>query len=321
LLLSGPVGAADRVRGMTRLVVRRLLVALPTTLAVATLVFSLIHLIPGDPVLIMLGEGAQPTDVAELRGRLGLDRPLGQQYASFLGGLAHGDLGVSLHFDEPVSRLIARHYPATVELALAALAVALVVSLPLGMLAAYRRGSWVDRGARFFSLLGVSMPNFWLGPIAILLFSIQLGWLPVSGRGGWSHLVLPAATLGLALAALLTRMIRSALAEELGKPYLITARAKGLSPARVAVRHALRNALVPVVTIVGLQFGSLLTGAILTETIFGWPGIGRLLIQAIRLRDYPLVQGAVLLIAVTYVAVNLLTDLLYAWIDPRIRLN
>ena len=306
---------------MTRLVARRLLVALPTTLAVATLVFSLIHLIPGDPVLIMLGEGAQPTDVAELRGKLGLDRPLGDQYVSFLGGMLHGDLGTSLHFDEPVSRLIARHYPATVELALAALAVALVVSLPLGMLAAYRRGSWIDRGARFFSLLGVSMPNFWLGPIAILLFSIQLGWLPVSGRGGISHLVLPAATLGLALAALLTRMIRSALGEELTKPYLVTARAKGLSPARVAIRHALRNALVPVVTIVGLQFGSLLTGAILTETIFGWPGIGRLLIQAIRLRDYPLVQGAVLLIAVTYVAVNLATDLLYAWIDPRIRLD
>jgi peptide/nickel transport system permease protein len=306
---------------MTRLVARRLLVALPTTLAVATLVFSLIHLIPGDPVLIMLGDGAQPTDVAELRGKLGLDRPLGEQYVSFLGGLLHGDLGTSLHFGEPVSRLIARHYPATVELALAALAVALVVSLPLGMLAAYRRGSWIDRGARFFSLAGVSMPNFWLGPIAILLFSIQLGWLPVSGRGGISHLVLPAATLGLALAALLTRMIRSALGEELTKPYLVTARAKGLSPARVAIRHALRNALVPVVTIVGLQFGSLLTGAILTETIFGWPGIGRLLIQAIRLRDYPLVQGAVLLIAVTYVAVNLATDLLYAWIDPRIRLD
>ena len=306
---------------MTRLVARRLLVALPTTLAVATLVFSLIHLIPGDPVLIMLGDGAQPTDVAELRGKLGLDRPLGEQYVSFLGGMLHGDLGTSLHFDEPVSRLIARHYPATVELALAALAVALVVSLPLGMLAAYRRGSWIDRGARFFSLLGVSMPNFWLGPIAILLFSIQLGWLPVSGRGGASHLVLPAATLGLALAALLTRMIRSALGEELAKPYLVTARAKGLSAARVAICHALRNALVPVVTIVGLQFGSLLTGAILTETIFGWPGIGRLLIQAIRLRDYPLVQGAVLLIAVTYVAVNLATDLLYAWIDPRIRLD
>lgn len=306
---------------MIRLVLRRLLLAVPTTLAVATLVFSLIHLIPGDPVLIMLGEGAQPTDVEQLRSRLGLDRPLAEQYARFVGGLVRGDLGQSLHFGEPVSRLIARHYPATVELALAAMLVALAVALPLGMLAAFHRGGWIDRGARFFALAGVSLPNFWLGPVAILLFSIQLGWLPVSGRGTLAHLVLPAATLGLALAGLLTRMVRSALGEELGKPYLVTARAKGLSPARVAFAHALRNALVPVVTVVGLQFGSLLTGAILTETIFGWPGIGRLLIQAIRLRDYPLVQGAVLLIAVTYVLVNLVTDLVYARIDPRIRVR
>ncbi|KAB2958583.1 MAG: ABC transporter permease [Thermoanaerobaculia bacterium] len=306
---------------MIRLVLRRLLLAVPTTLAVATLVFSLIHLIPGDPVLIMLGEGAQPTDVEQLRSRLGLDRPLAEQYVRFVGGLVRGDLGQSLHFGEPVSRLIARHYPATVELALAAMLVALAVALPLGMLAAFHRGGWIDRGARFFALAGVSLPNFWLGPVAILLFSIQLGWLPVSGRGTLAHLVLPAATLGLALAGLLTRMVRSALGEELGKPYLVTARAKGLSPARVAFAHALRNALVPVVTVVGLQFGSLLTGAILTETIFGWPGIGRLLIQAIRLRDYPLVQGAVLLIAVTYVLVNLVTDLVYARIDPRIRVR
>ena len=306
---------------MTGIVLRRLLLAVPTTLAVATLVFSLIHLIPGDPVEIMLGEGAQPTDLSELRASLGLDRPLAEQYVRYVGGLARGDLGRSLHFDEPVARLIARHYPATLELALAAMALALAVSLPLGMVAAYRRDGWLDRGARLFSLAGVSVPNFWLGPIAILLFSIQLGWLPVSGRGGWRHLVLPAATLGLALAALLTRMVRAALAEELAKPYLVTARAKGLGGARVATRHALQNALVPVVTVVGLQFGSLLTGAILTETIFGWPGIGRLLIQAIRLRDYPLVQGAVLLIAVTYVLVNLVTDLVYSWLDPRIRVS
>jgi len=304
---------------MIRVVARRLLVALPVTLAVATLVFSLIHLIPGDPVLVLLGEGAQPTDVEALRHRLGLDRPLGEQYLGYLSGLARGDLGVSLHFDEPVALLLARHYPATFELALAALAVALAVSLPLGLAAAYRRGTWIDRLARGFALAGVSTPNFWIGPVAILVFSIQLGWLPVSGRGGLAHLVLPAATLGLALAGLLTRMIRAALLDELGRPYLVTARAKGLSPPRVALVHALRNALVPVVTIVGLQFGSLLTGAILTETIFGWPGLGRLLIQAIRLRDYPLVQGAVLLISVTYVVVNLATDLLYSWVDPRIR--
>lgn len=304
---------------MTRVVLRRLLLAIPTTLAVATLVFSLIHLIPGDPVLIMLGDGAQPTDVEELRAKLGLDRPLLAQYGSFLAGLGRGDLGRSLHFDQPVTTLLGRHYPATVVLAFAAMAVALVIALPLGMLAAYRRDGWIDRGARLFSLLGVSVPNFWLGPVAILLFSIQLGLLPVSGWSDWKSLVLPAATLGAALAALLTRMVRGALVEELGKPYLVTARSKGLRPFRVATAHALRNALVPVVTVVGLQFGSLLTGAILTETIFGWPGLGRLLIQAIRLRDFPLVQGSVLVIAVTYVLVNLVTDLLYAWLDPRIR--
>lgn len=306
---------------MTRVVLRRLLLAIPTTLAVATLVFSLIHLIPGDPVLIMLGDGAQPTDVEELRAKLGLDRPLVEQYGHFLAGLGRGDLGRSLHFDQPVSELLGRHYPATVVLAFAAMAVALLVSLPLGMLAAYRRDGWIDRGARFFSLLGVSVPNFWLGPVAILLFSVQLGLLPVSGWSDWKSLVLPAATLGAALAALLTRMVRGALVEELGKPYLVTARSKGLRPFRVATAHALRNALVPVVTVVGLQFGSLLTGAILTETIFGWPGLGRLLIQAIRLRDFPLVQGSVLVIAVTYVAVNLVTDLVYAWLDPRIRVE
>ncbi len=306
---------------MTQLVLRRLLIAIPTTLAVATLVFSLIHLIPGDPVLLMLGEGAQPADLDELRAQLGLDRPLPTQYLAFLVGLSRGDLGRSLHFDEPVTTLLARHYPATCLLAVAAMLVALVVSLPLGIVAAYYRGGWIDRGARLFALLGVSVPNFWLGPIAILLFSIQLGLLPVSGWSDWRSVILPASTLGLALAALLTRMVRSALGEELSKPYLVTARAKGLSAARVAGLHALRNALVPVVTVVGLQFGSLLTGAILTETIFGWPGLGRLLIQAIRLRDFPLVQGSVLLIAVTYVAVNLVTDLAYAWLDPRIRVQ
>ncbi len=304
---------------MIRVVLRRLLGAIPTVLAVATLVFALVHLIPGDPVEMMLGEGAQPADVEALRARLGLDRPLAAQYGHFLAGLVRLDLGDSLHFDRPVSKLLAESFPATAELACAAMLAALALALPLGVAAAYRKGTWIDRAARFFSLAGVSMPNFWLGPLAILLFSIHLDLFPVSGRSGWRSLVLPAVTLGLALAALLTRMIRSALAEELGKPYLVTARAKGLSEWRVVGLHALRNALVPVVTVVGLQFGALLTGAILTETIFSWPGLGRLLIQAIRLRDYPLVQGCVLLISVTYVMVNLVTDLVYAWIDPRIR--
>ncbi|MEO8275297.1 MAG: nickel ABC transporter permease [Thermoanaerobaculia bacterium] len=306
---------------MTGFLLRRLAQAVPVTLAVATLVFALIHLIPGDPVAMMLGESAQVADISALRAELGLDRPLLEQYGKFLGGLVRGDLGKSLHFNEPVATLIARHYPATAELALAALLAALVVAVPLGMLAAYHRDGWIDRLARLFSLTGVSVPNFWLGPVAMLLFSIHLDLLPVSGRLGWRSLVLPAATLGLALSALLTRMVRTAVAGELGRPYLVTARAKGISRWRVAIRHALKNALIPVVTVVGLQFGALLTGAILTETIFSWPGLGRLLIQAIRLRDYPLVQGCVLLISVTYVIVNLVTDLLYAWLDPRIRLQ
>ena len=300
---------------------RRLAQALPVTLAVATLVFALIHLIPGDPVEMMLGESAQAADVEALRHQLGLDRPLLAQYGSFVAGLVRGDLGRSLHFGEPVTALLARHVPATAKLALTALAAALLIALPLGLAAAYYRGGWIDRLARTFSLAGVSIPNFWLGPMAMLLFAIRLDLLPVSGNAGWRSLVLPAATLGLALSALLTRMVRQAVGAELGRPYLVTARAKGISRWRVAWLHALKNAMIPVVTVVGLQFGALLTGAILTETIFSWPGLGRLLIQAIRLRDYPLVQGCVLLISVTYVAVNLATDLLYAWLDPRIRLQ
>ena len=298
---------------------RRLGQAVPTALAVATLVFSLIHLIPGDPVEMMLGEGAQATDVAALRARLGLDRPLLEQYGHYLRGLVTGDLGRSLHSGEPVVALLVRSFPATLELALAAMAVALLLALPLGSLAAIHRDGWIDRMARGIALFGVSVPNFWLGPMAILVFAIQLDLLPVSGRGGLLHLVLPAMTLGMGLSGLLTRMVRSALLEELGKPYLVTARAKGLSRVQALTRHALKNAAVPVVTVIGLQFGALLTGAIITETIFSWPGLGRLLIQAIRLRDYPLVQGAILWIAIAYVLANLLTDLAYAWLDPRIR--
>jgi ABC-type dipeptide/oligopeptide/nickel transport system permease component len=306
---------------MGRYLLRRLALVVPTTFLVASLVFALIHLVPGDPVEMMLGEGAQAADVSALRAQLGLDRPLAEQYGLFLRGLAHGDLGRSLHYGEPVSTLLARHFPATAELALAAMLAALAIALPLGTLAAVFRDSWIDRGARLFALLGVSLPSFWLGPLAILLFAIRLDLFPVSGKSSFASFVLPASTLGLALAALLVRMIRAALGEELSRPYLVTARAKGISRPRVVVRHALRNALLPVVTVVGLQFGSLLTGAILTETIFSWPGLGRLLIQAIRLRDYPLVQGAVLWIAVTYVAINLLTDLAYAELDPRVRLG
>ena len=304
---------------MISYLLRRLAQIVPLVLLVATLVFSLVHLIPGDPVEMMLGEGAQRGDIEKLRSDLGLDRPLGEQYLAFLGGLVRGDLGTSLHFKEPVTTLLLRHYPATLELALASMLVALLVALPLGILAAVYRGGSIDHLSRFFSLLGVSIPNFWLGPILILVFSVYLGLFPVSGRSGLASLVLPAITLGTALAGLLTRMVRSSLAEELHKDYLVTARAKGLGRTRVLMRHALKNALVPVVTIVGLQFGALLTGAIITETVFSWPGLGRLIIQAIALRDYLLVQGCVLVIALTYVLLNLVTDLAYAWLDPRIR--
>lgn len=300
-------------------IARRVAAAVPTALLVATLVFSLVHLVPGDPVEIMLGEGAQAADVQALRQRLGLDRPLATQYLSFLGGLARGDLGVSLSSGEPVAAMLVDHFPATLELAAAAMLVALALALPLGTLAAFHRGRAVDHLARVVALVGVSIPNFWLGPMLILVIAIGLGALPVSGREGPASLLLPALTLGTGLAGLLTRMVRAAVAEELGKPHLAAARAKGLGKARAVVRHALRNALVPVVTVAGLQFGALLTGAVITETIFSWPGLGRLLVQAIRLRDYPLVTGGVLLIAITYVLVNLATDVAYAWLDPRIR--
>ncbi len=306
---------------MTDYLIRRLAQTLPIALLVATLVFSLIHMIPGDPVEMMLGEGAQRSEVENLRHELGLDRPLIEQYGSFLGGLVKGDLGRSLHFGEPVTRILARHYPATLELAFAGMLVALAIALPLGILAAFHRDGAIDHASRFFSLLGVSIPNFWLGPMLILVFSIQLNLFPVSGRSGLASLVLPAITLGTALAGLLTRMIRSSLVEELHKPYLATAQAKGLSRRLAVVRHALKNASIPVVTIVGLQFGALLTGAIITETIFAWPGLGRLIIQSIRLRDYPLVQGGILAIALTYLLLNLVTDVVYAYLDPRIRLR
>jgi peptide/nickel transport system permease protein len=306
---------------MTDYLIRRLAQTLPIALLVATLVFSLIHMIPGDPVEMMLGDGAQRSEVENLRHELGLDRPLIEQYGSFLGGLVKGDLGRSLHFGEPVTRILARHYPATLELAFAGMLVALAIALPLGILAAFHRDGAIDHASRFFSLLGVSIPNFWLGPMLILVFSIQLNLFPVSGRSGLASLVLPAITLGTALAGLLTRMIRSSLVEELHKPYLATAQAKGLSRRLAVVRHALKNASIPVVTIVGLQFGALLTGAIITETIFAWPGLGRLIIQSIRLRDYPLVQGGILAIALTYLLLNLVTDVVYAYLDPRIRLR
>jgi peptide/nickel transport system permease protein len=306
---------------VTRYLIRRLLLTIPVLFGVATLVFSLIHLVPGDPVQAMLGDSASPQDIAELRGRLGLDRPLLVQYGAFLKGVTRGDLGASLRTNQAVTAAIMERMPATLELALAAMSVAILISIPLGILAAVRAGTKVDLAATTLALIGISMPNFWLGPLLAILFSVTLGWLPVSGRGTPAHLVLPAITLGAPLAAVLARMTRASVIEELRELYVLAARARGVSRARAVLRHAFRNSLIPIVTVLGLQFGAVLTGAVITETIFAWPGVGRLLIQSISFRDYPLVQGCILLIAITYVTMNLLTDLVYGFLDPRIRFD
>ncbi len=304
---------------MTRFLIRRLLLTVPVLFGVATLVFSLIHLVPGDPVQVMLGESASPADVAEMRGRLGLDRPLVVQYAAFLKGVVTADLGTSLRTSQPVTATILERMPATVELAAAAILVALLVAMPLGVVAAVRAGTAIDHSATTLALLGISMPNFWLGPLLAMVFSVSLGWVPVSGRGTMAHLVLPAITLGAPLAAVLTRMTRASVIEELRELYVLAARARGVSRVRAVWAHAFRNSLIPIVTVLGLQCGAVLTGAVITETIFAWPGVGRLLVQSIGFRDYPLVQGCILLIAVTYVSVNLAVDVVYGFLDPRIR--
>lgn len=306
---------------MLRYLVRRLLLTLPVLLGVATLVFSLIHLVPGDPAQAMLGDGASAQDIAELRVNLGLDRPLLEQYVTFLRHAITGDLGRSFRTGQPVTTMIVERIPATAELAVAAMIVAILIAIPLGVVAAVWRGTAADYGAMTFALAGVSIPNFWLGPLLAIVFAVELGWLPVSGRGTLAHLILPAVSLGLALAAILARMTRASLLEELRELYVRAARARGASRVAAITAHALRNSMIPLLTIVALQFGAVLTGAVITETIFAWPGIGRLLIQSIGFRDYPMVQGCILLIAVTYVTVNLVTDLMYGVLDPRIRLE
>lgn len=300
-------------------ILRRLLLTLPVLLGVATLVFALIHLVPGDPAEAMLGETAAASDLDDLRQRLGLNLPLASQYRRFLVGLAHADLGTSFRYGTPVSAEIAQRLGSTMALAITAMVVAVVIAVPLGVIGALFRGRVPDHIAMTLSLAGIAMPNFWLGPALAIVFAVWLGWLPVSGTGTWRHLVLPAVTLGAALSAITARMTRASLVDELRELYVQAARARGLSRARAVVAHAFRNSLIPVVTILGLQLGSVLTGTIITETIFAWPGVGRLLIQAINFRDYPLVQGCILLIAVTYVSMNLIVDVLYGWLDPRIR--
>jgi ABC-type dipeptide/oligopeptide/nickel transport system permease component len=298
---------------------QRLLLALPVLWLVVSLVFLLIHLVPGDPVQQMLGEGAPPANVAAMRHAYGLDLPLGEQYLRYWRGVLHLDLGQSVRLNRPVTQLILQRYPYTAALAVAAILLAVVFSLPAGVASARHRGKWQDHVLGVVSLLGVSFPPFALAPIVIWIFAIYLGWLPVSGAEGPEYIILPALTMGAALSAILTRMIRTSLLEELGQDYIRTARAKGLSERAVLYRHALRNALVPLLTILGLQFGVLLAGAIVTETIFAWPGVGRLTITAISNRDYALAQGCILAAGVTYVLVNLLTDVLYVLVNPRMR--
>ncbi len=290
-------------------------------LGACTLVFLLIHLIPGDPVEAMLGETARAADREAMRAALGLDAPLWGQYLDYLGGLARLDLGVSLREQRPVTRILAERLPPTLLLASASLLLAVGIAVPLGVLAARHQHGPLDRLAMGFSLLGMAVPNFWLGPLLILVFSLWLGWTPISGMQQPSSLILPAITLGTGLAAVLARMVRNSLLEVLGDDYVRTARAKGLSESAVLRRHALRNAWLPVLTLLGLQLGALLGGAVITETVFAWPGIGSLLVEAIQARDFPVVQGSVLLVAGLYVAVNMATDLAYAYVDPRVRLR
>ncbi|MBV9609433.1 MAG: ABC transporter permease [Acidobacteria bacterium] len=304
---------------MLRYVTTRLLYTLPVVWLVVSVVFLLIHLVPGDPIQQMLGEGAASADIQAARHAYGLDAPIGKQYINYWRGVLHGNLGKSLRFNDSVVRVIAERYPSTLRLTIAGLLVALILAVPAGVRSAVHRNRWDDRLLSFVSLLGLSFPNFALGPILILFLAVKLGALPVSGSDTMAHLVLPAITLGGALAAILTRMVRTSMLEELGQDYIRTARAKGVPERTVVYKHALRNAMIPVLTVVGLQFGALLAGAIVTETIFSWPGVGRLTIQAISNRDYYLVQGCILAIGLTYVAVNFLTDLLYSVANPRIR--
>jgi len=306
---------------LLRYIGQRVLYAIPALWLIVTMVFMLAHLVPGDPVAQMLGEGARVEDLQQLRHALGLDLPLLTQYGRYIVGVLRGNLGESFRFQQPVLQVVTSHYPATLELSIVALLICAAIAIPAGVLAAHRRGERTDHVVGVLTLFGLSIPNFALGPILILVFSVMLGWLPVSGRGGILHLVLPAFTLGAALAAILTRMVRTSVIDELSADYIRTARAKGLSESAVLFRHAFRNALIPILTILGLQFGTLLAGTIVTESIFAWPGIGRLAVQAIGARDYPLLQGCILLIAVSYVIVNLLTDFVYAVVDPRVRLE
>ncbi len=299
--------------------VHRLIRFFTVIFGVLLLTFLLIHLVPGDPVEVMLGESASSADRDALRSELGLNQPLLQQFGTYLNKLAHGDFGHSIHTKASIAELIKTRYPATLKLALLALMIGLLVGIPLGIYSALKAGRWQDILVTVISVRLSAMPAFWLGPVLMLIFAVWLGWLPVSGMESGASIILPAVTLGFGLSAILTRMTRTSLLEVLNDDYIRTARAKGLSERVVILRHALRAALLPIITIVGLQMGSLLAGAVITETIFSWDGIGRLLVESIEKRDYPVTQACVLIVALSYVVVNLLTDLLYKLADPRVR--
>ncbi|MES2579826.1 MAG: nickel ABC transporter permease [Pseudomonadota bacterium] len=286
---------------------------------VLMLTFLLIHLVPGDPVEVMLGESASVTDRAALRTDLGLDQPLAQQFGGYLIKLSQGDLGFSIHTKTPIIELIKTRYPATLKLALLSLFIGIVIGVPLGVYAALKANHWQDFIVTIVSVRLSAMPAFWLGPLLMLLFAVWLGWLPVSGMDDNTSIILPAMTLGFGLSAILTRMTRTSLLEVLNDDFIRTARAKGLTENTVIIRHALRAALLPIITIVGLQMGSLLAGTVITETIFSWDGIGRLLVESIEKRDYPVTQACVLVVALSYVVVNLFTDILYRLADPRVK--
>jgi ABC-type dipeptide/oligopeptide/nickel transport system permease component len=303
---------------VTAFIVRRLLLAIPTLFGVLVVAFLLLYVAPGDPVMAMVGERADEETIARLRRELRLDEPIYKQFGHYVGGVVRGDLGRSYITNRPIQQDIRERFPKTLQLAGAAMLLAAVVGITLGILSAWRPGGLIDRFALGLAYLGVSFPVFWVGLLLILLFAVTLRWLPPSGFGGWEYLILPALALGMRSIAFLARMTRSAMLEALGSDFVRTARAKGLTERTVIARHALRNALIPIITVLGLDFGSYLTGSILTETIFSWPGLGRYVVNAIARRDLPAIQGSVLFLSAVFVMVNLITDLAYAKADPRV---
>ncbi len=306
---------------MLSFIIKRLGSLIPVALGVLLIVVGMIHFVPGDPVDIILGDMATLEDKAALRHELGLDQPLVQQTLNYVSHALRGDLGHSLVYQKSVNELIMERLPATMRLAIASLFVALCIAVPLGIIAAIFAGTKLDFAAMTFAVSGVAIPTFWLGPLLILVFSVELGWLPVSEMGNWKSFILPALTMGTPLAAALSRITRNSMLDTLKEDFVRTARAKGCSESRVILKHTFRNASLPLVTVVGLQFGVLMAGAIITEKVFDWPGLGSLLVEGINTRDYPVVQGCVLFFSGSYLIVNLLTDLAYSLVDPRIRLT